>query len=138
MLPSILNTDSTSDAIARGNRLHILKQSPGFADLYRISEMLVKHATDALVNYPGWDQQQISVLKSRAQALSEHHVQLFSMVNEALAEARQESESILEQEASKRSTREAVLEADELRGDSMLALEGFEKSITDSRPAGSF
>jgi hypothetical protein len=133
--PTILDS---SDAVALGNRLHALKQSPGYGDLYRISDTLVKKAVSALVEYPGWDQQQIAILKSRAQAATEHHAMLFSLVNEALVDASREADSHAEKEASRRTPREVVEEADELRAASLYAFDGLDEIIQDSRPAGSF
>jgi hypothetical protein len=133
--PTILDT---SDTVALGNRLHALKQSPGYGDLYRISDTLVKKAIAALVEYPGWDQAQIAILKARAQAATEHHAMLFTLVNEALVDASRESNNIAQDDASRRSPREVVQEADELRAASLHVFEGIDQLIQDSRPAGSF
>lgn len=70
--------------IERANRLMAIKAMPGYVEIMRISVGLVKMATDQLVEFPGWDEKQIAVLKARAQAATEHHKLLFSSVDDAI------------------------------------------------------
>jgi hypothetical protein len=74
----------TSPAIDRANRLLSLKANPGFIDLLQISQQLVQEAIDATSDYPGWDAQQIVVLKVRQQAAKEHHQALIQRVLAAI------------------------------------------------------
>lgn len=80
-------TEINAAVIALGNRMATLKQSPGFNDLRLLAEMLEKEATAELVDYPGWDAMQISVLKARAQAAKELVAELFARVDGAIANA---------------------------------------------------
>ncbi len=70
--------------IDRANRLMGLRTHPGFADLFRISQEIVALLTATTIDYPGWDVQQLMVLKSRAQAAKEHHDLLFGKMNDAI------------------------------------------------------
>ena len=75
-----------SSVIDRANRLMGLRTHPGFADAFRISKDLVDEAARISITYPGWDPNQIIVLKSRAQAALEHHELFFGKINEAVRE----------------------------------------------------
>lgn len=66
---------------ARGNRLMHLATSPGFNDLKQIMTQLVQEAADASTNFPGWDTQQIVMLKVRHQTAKEMSEQLFNRLN---------------------------------------------------------
>jgi hypothetical protein len=74
----------TNSVIERANRLLSLRSNQGFSDLYRISQDIVNSLTDSAITYPGWDIQQLMVLKSRAQAAKEHHELLFAKIVEAI------------------------------------------------------
>jgi hypothetical protein len=71
-------------AIARANRLISLRTHPGFLDVIRISQEISEEATAVLVDYGGWDKDQIQVLKARAQAAKEHHALLLAKINDAI------------------------------------------------------
>lgn len=75
---------TTTPAMERANRLISLRANPGFFDLLRLSQELVDSTTAILVDYGGWDAQQITVLKVRAQAAKEHHDLLLAKINEAI------------------------------------------------------
>jgi hypothetical protein len=136
-LPASISEPAQNDAVARGNRLRILKQTPGYIDLFKISEAIVANATKVLMDFQGWDNEQIARLRTYAKATHDFHALLFGTVNETLREARQEADLIAEEEAIRRSSRDVVQEADELRLDSLLAFDHLDEMI-DSRPAGSF
>jgi hypothetical protein len=75
-----------ASAIDRANRLLSLRANPGFADARRISKDMADEAGRISITYPGWDPQQIMVLKARAQAALEHHELFFSKIQEAIRE----------------------------------------------------
>jgi hypothetical protein len=75
---------TTTPAIERANRLMSLRAHPGFLDVIRISQELVQSAIETCIDYPGWDKDQITVLKVRMQAAKEHHVLLLSKIEEAV------------------------------------------------------
>lgn len=77
---------SITSVIERSNRLMGLKVNPGFRDAYQISKDLVDTAARISITYPGWDPQQIMVLKARAQAALEHHELFFGKIDEAIHE----------------------------------------------------
>jgi len=74
----------TTPAIETANRLLAVRVHPGFLDVLRISQRLVEESAAVLVDYGGWDPQQIMVLKARAQAAKEHHHLLLVRINEAI------------------------------------------------------
>lgn len=74
----------TTETIERANRFLAFRDSPAFNEVFRLSQSLVDSATAALVDYPGWDQEQIACLKARAQAAKEHHVLLFATMQETI------------------------------------------------------
>jgi len=69
---------------ALGTRLRQLKGMSGYYDLMQLSQGLVNQATAQLVDFPGWDTQQIATLKARAQAAKEFHQLLFASVEAAI------------------------------------------------------
>ena len=81
----------TTPTIERANRLISVRSNPGFLDILRISQSLVDSAAAILVDYGGWDSQQITVLKARAQAAKEHHNMLLGAINDAIREGVEES-----------------------------------------------
>ena len=121
---------TTTTTIERANRLISLKAHPGFIDLLRISNDLVQEATTTLVIYPGWDKDQISVLKARAQAAKEHHEQLFTRIIRAIQEGINEAK---ESELPGKSVSDALEQGDYVR---TAVLEKFED--LDSRIPGSY
>jgi hypothetical protein len=74
----------TASVIDRSNRLLSLRSNPGFRDAWQISQNMVDIATAIAVDYGGWDSQQITVLKVRAQAAKEHHELFFAKIVEAI------------------------------------------------------
>ena len=80
----------SASVIDRANRLLSLRSNPGFRDAWQISKALSDEATRISVTYPGWDPQQIMVLKARAQAALEHHELFFAKIIEAIREGVQE------------------------------------------------
>lgn len=70
--------------IDRANRLMSLRSHPGFLDLLRLSQDMVDLAQAASTDYPGWDTQQMVVLKVRAQAAKEHHIALINKMMQAI------------------------------------------------------
>jgi hypothetical protein len=77
-------TPRTTETIERANRFLAFRDSPAFHEIFRLSQSLVDTATAALVDYPGWDKDQIAVLKARAQAAKEHHALMFSSIQETI------------------------------------------------------
>ena len=72
--------------IERGNRFLALRSHPAYNDLVSLSLSLVQQAAQTLVDYPGWDKDQIAALKQRAQAAKEFHELLFGTITEAIQE----------------------------------------------------
>lgn len=75
---------TATDHIQRANRLISLRAHPGFLDLLQISRDLVAVAVENCSGYPGWDPQQMMVLKIRQQSATEHHEMLIAKVLEAI------------------------------------------------------
>lgn len=84
-------TTETTPNIERANRLISLRSNPGFRDLIRLSLEIVQSAADICADYPGWDAQQITVLKVRMQCAKEHHALLLNKVQEAIETGKQEA-----------------------------------------------
>lgn len=76
----------TTPTIERANRLMSVRTNPGFLDILRISQEIVQSAADTARDYPGWDLQQMLVLKVRSQVAKEHHDLLLAKINEAIRE----------------------------------------------------
>jgi|ERR1700676_499676 len=123
---------TTTPAIERANRLISLRTHPGFLDLLRLSQELVQSAADICADFPGWDAQQIVVLKVRMQAAKEHHALLIAKIQDAiqqgLDEGREQSSTL-----PAKSAEDSMDQGDFVR---QKMLERFEEF--DSRPAGSF
>jgi hydroxyethylthiazole kinase-like sugar kinase family protein len=123
---------TTTPAIERANRLISLRTHPGFLDILRLSQELVDSATAILVNYGGWDKDQITVLKVRAQAAKEHHELLIAKINDAIqdgiAEGRAQAETLPTKTAE-----ESVDQGDYVRQKMMQKFEEL-----DTRPSGSY
>lgn len=73
-----------SETIDRANRLLSLRANPGFRDAFQMSQAIVDSITATAIDYPGWDMQQLMVLKARAQAAKEHHELFFAQLQEAI------------------------------------------------------
>jgi len=115
----------TTEAIERANRFMALREHPAYNDLFRISQGLVEEATANLIDYPGWDKDQIAVLKARAQAAKEHHKLLFVKIAEAIQEGIGEAKQSL-------SEREKAEQSDQLRAAVLSHMDG------DVRVGGSY
>lgn len=79
--------------IERGNRFLALRSHPAYNDLVALSQSLVLQAAGTLVDYPGWDKDQIAALKQRAQAAKEFHEQLFGAIVETIKEGISEGQT---------------------------------------------
>lgn len=121
---------TTSPTIDRANRLISLKAHPGFIDLLRISQELVQEAADICADYPGWDTQQIVVLKVRMQCAKEHHQMLLAKVLDAI------KAGVDEDEMANRPVKTAAEVLDQGDYVRQAVLQKFEDS--DLRIAGSF
>lgn len=77
-------TPRTTETIERANRYLAFRDSPAYHEVFRLSQSLVDGATAALVDYGGWDKDQIACLKARAQAAKEHHALLFATIHETI------------------------------------------------------
>jgi len=75
---------TTTPTIELANRLISLRAHPGFLDLVRLSQELGQEAAEICSDYPGWDPQQIVVLKVRMQVAKEHHNALIAKVEAAI------------------------------------------------------
>ena|SRR5258708_2129848 len=80
----------STPSIDRANRLMALRVHPGFSDLVRISFEIVNSLSAHCIDYPGFDKDQLMVLKVRAQTAKEHHELLFAKITEAIREGVQE------------------------------------------------
>jgi hypothetical protein len=122
-----------SEVIERANRLMSLRGNQGFADAWRISKALSDEATRISVTYPGWDPQQIMVLKARAQAALEHHELFFAKIQEAIRDGieAQAADSNLHD----KTTKDIIEQGDYVR---QQVLAKFEELDTEVRAAGSY
>ena len=122
---------TTTPTIERANRLISVRSNPGFLDILRISQALVDSAAAVLVDYGGWDAQQITVLKARAQAAKEHHNMLLGAINEAIREGVEEGRAQVQ--AQPKTATDVLDQGDYVR---QKTLERFDDM--DTRPAGSW
>lgn len=76
----------TTPNIERANRLMSVRSHPGFLEILRISQNIVQMAVDNCADYPGWDAQQIVVMKVRMQCAKEHHQLILSEIQRAIEE----------------------------------------------------
>jgi hypothetical protein len=123
---------TSTPTVERANRLLSVKSNPGFIDILRISEQLVREAADASIDYPGWDAQQITVLKCRAQAAKEHHTQLIRRIMAAIQDGLEAAKTDLSSMPAK--TANEVIEQGDLTR--LETLRKFDE--LDSRVPGSF
>jgi hypothetical protein len=123
---------TTTAAIERANRLMGVRAHPGFLDIIRIEQELIQEAVDACIDYAGWDQQMIMLLKVQMQIAKQHHKTLLYRINQAIeqgvAEAKEQVDNLPQKTAA-----EAVDQGDLVR---QQVLERFEEF--DSRPGGSY
>jgi hypothetical protein len=123
---------TTTPIVERANRLLSVKSNPGFIDILRISQQLVDEAVAMSVDYPGWDAQQITVLKCRAQAAKEHHQQLIRRIMAAIQDGLDAAKSDLASMPAKTPT-EIIEQGDLVRQEFLKKAEDL-----DSRVPGSF
>lgn len=123
----------TTPNIERANRLASLKANAGYLDLIRLSQQMVNNAIEMCMNYPGWDAQQIVILKVRMQAAKEHHLALFNSVDNAIREG--VTEATILAGGQKPTAAEVLDTADWVRKE---VLSKFESMDSDLRAAGSY
>jgi hypothetical protein len=125
---------TTTPNIERANRLISLRSNPGFLDLLRLSQELVDEAVETCSDYPGWDPQQMVVLKVRQQCAKEHHRMILVKINDAIQSGVDEMKSHLAANTlPEKTAEEAVDQGDYVRQETLKKFDEF-----DSRPAGSF
>ena len=78
---------SVVSVVALGNRMLALKTSPGFHDLIMLAEMLESEAQTTLIDYPGFDRDELFVLKVRAQVAKEFVAELKARIDGAISNA---------------------------------------------------
>lgn len=125
-------SDATS-IIDRANRLLGLRANPGYPDAWQISKALSDEATRISVTYPGWDPQQIMVLKARAQAALEHHELFFAKIQEAIRDGIQAQAAA--SNLSEKTPTEAIETGDYVRQE---VLKRFDEMGTESRLPGTY
>ncbi len=126
----------TTLAIDIANRLLSLKGHPGFVDLVRISEQTVKAAEDALVNFEGWDRDELAARSIAFRAAKRSHEMLFVNMAVAIQTGIEEAARIRDANATPGAlfSKEAADCSDELRA--MVLQLG--KNEYDTRVPGSF
>jgi hypothetical protein len=125
---------TTTPAIERANRLIAVRSHPGFLDILRISQDLISEADEACRSYPGWDLQQILVLKVRMQCAQEHHKMLLAKIQDAVDDGVAEAKRQMDAAILKTKTpAEIVEQGDYVR---QAVLTKFDEM--DSRASGSF
>jgi len=124
----------TTPTIERANRLQALVVHPGWPDVMHICEDLIKDAANTVARYPGWDAQQIVVLKARLQAAVEHQDALTNRIRDAIAAGVVEAQNLIEEKKIPAPTAQQAIEsADYVRQE---VLKKFEES--DLRIPGSY
>jgi hypothetical protein len=93
---------------------------------------LVDEAAAQSIDYPGWDAQQITVLKCRAQAAKEHHQQLIRRIMAAIQDGLDAAKADLSSMPAKTPT-EIIEQGDLVRQEFLKKAEDL-----DSRVPGSF
>jgi hypothetical protein len=124
---------TVSPTIERANRLLSLRDNPGYPDAWQISKALSDDATRTSVMYPGWDPQQIMVLKARAQAALEHHELFFAKIQEAISDGIQEQS--LQMNLAEKTPTEIIEQGDYVRQE---VLTHFAELDVESRVPGSY
>lgn len=122
-----------SETINRANRLLSLKSNPGFADAWRISKDLADEAGRISITYPGWDPNQMIVLKARAQAALEYHELFFAKIKEAINDGVQEQAA--QANLPEKTPAEILEQGDYVRQE---VLAHFSDMDSENRPAGSY
>lgn len=139
-LPSAMQpfVPTTTRNIERANHLLAVRQHPGFIDIMHLLQEMVQTAVDQCSDYPGWDAQQIVVLKVRQQTAKEMYQLLIAKIQEAIRTGVEESQRLESEKAIPPKTVQEILE----QGDHVrrLTLEKFAEMDTanESRAPGSF
>jgi len=100
-------------ATERSNRLTAVRALPGYVEIMRISAQLADEAAASLVDWPGWDMQQLVTLKARAQAAKEHHNMLFDRIERAIRDGVAEADEKKDLQVDQ--TKGSIRMADEIR-----------------------
>jgi hypothetical protein len=124
---------TTTPVIERANRLLGAEAYPGFRDIFQISLDIANSLTANAIDYPGWDTQQMMVLKVRAQAAKEHHELLFARIKEAIRDGVQEQASQINM--ADKTPGEIIDQGDYVRRE---VLTHFEEMDNENRAAGSY
>lgn len=124
---------TTTPNIERANRLISVRAHPGFLDVLRLSQEIVQEAADNCADYPGWDAQQITVLKVRMQVAKEHHQRLLVKIQQVIENGIAEGQEFAANLPAK-SAEESLDQGDYVR---QRMLERFE-SQDEMRAAGSY
>lgn len=127
----------TTMTIDRANRLHALKGHPGFQDLIALSQRTVDVSKDALVNYAGWDKDELVARSIAFRAAVKSHEMLFVRMAQAIQEGIEEAMQIQGSQAtpSDLTNRESADMADELRA---LVLQQIDNNSYDTRVPGTY
>jgi len=125
---------TTTPTIERANHLMGLRAHPGFAEFMGLAQELVQETIDATSRYPGWDPQQIIVLKVRQQVAKELCDALMVKMMEAIRAG------IDEQAANTanlpvKTAEESLEQGDYVR---QAVLASFKERETENRAAGSY
>lgn len=96
-------------SVARANRLLGVRSHEGWQDVMDIATRLVHDVMNTAVDFEGWDAQQITVLKGRAQGAKAIVDQLIIEINEAI------NLGIYVARTNEGENYEAVAQTDELR-----------------------
>lgn len=119
--------------VDRANRLLALKAHPGFNDLVALSEQTVSAARAALVDYEGWDRDELLARSIAFRAAVKSHEMLFVRVAQAI-QAGIEEAAALKSSADPFSSDAADM-ADQLR---VMVLQQEKESNYDTRTPGSY
>jgi hypothetical protein len=125
---------TTTPVIERANRLLAVRAHPGYLDILRIAHEISESATAVLVDYPGWDKDQIAVLKARAQAAKEGYEMLVAKINDAIKDGVEEARAAVNAGVIEASSNEQAVETGDLVRQKVL--QKFEEM--DTRIPGSF
>ena len=125
---------TTTPVIERANRLLAVRAHPGYLDILRIAKEIADSATTVLITYPGWDKDQISVLKARAQAATEGYELLIAKINEAIMEGVTEARAAVNAGVIEAQTNEEAVETGNIVRQKVL--QKFDEM--DTRVPGSF
>jgi len=125
---------TTTPAIERANHLLGLRAHPGFVDFMDLAQDLVKKTIRDTSDYPGWDPQQIIVLKVRQQVAKELCDALIGKMLEAIQIGLDEQAANTANLPVK-TAEEALEQGDYVR---QAVLASFKERETENRAAGSY